>query len=101
MHPLARPNNGTSISKSPGVIGLRAGDRIVLQDGRRGTADEFLQDGDAYVSLDDGTCATVRWQQMQPETSPPVEVTVEEDLRWPQDFKYDSGQYVRTREPYE
>jgi hypothetical protein len=83
------------------VTGLRAGDRIITEDGRRGTADEFLPDGEAYVSFDNGTHATVRWAQIRPESGPPPEVVVEEDLRWPQDFRFDGHEYVRTREPYE
>lgn len=79
---------------------MKAGDRVVLSDGRRGRADEFLQDGEAYVTLDNGSCVTVRWQQMSPEKQLPPEVVVEEDLRWPNDFALDGNQYVRKREPY-
>jgi hypothetical protein len=101
MHPMARPGNNSGIMEKPGVYALRAGDRIISQDGRRGVADEFLQDGEAYVSFDDGTCACVRWQQISRESGPPPEVELREDLRWPQDFRYENGGYVRVREPWE
>lgn len=94
MHPLARPNNGTGLSVSPGKPGVQAGDRIILNDGRRGVADEFLHDGDAYVSLDDGVCATVRWNQISPEPGPPEGLEIPEDYVWPTDFTYDRGVYV-------
>lgn len=50
-----------------GAMGMLSGDRVVLPDGRTGIADEFLQDGDAYVTLDDGRHVTANWSQMRPE----------------------------------
>ena len=55
------PNNS-------GALGMKSGDRIrCLTTGRTGVADEFLQDGEAFVSWDDGTCATVKWTSIAPE----------------------------------
>jgi hypothetical protein len=51
-----------------GANGMKAGDRIIYDlDGRHGVADEFLYDGDAYVTFDDGTFATVKWNHLSPE----------------------------------
>lgn len=61
MHPLA-------IKGRNGACGMKAGDRVVYSiDGRRGVADEFLHDGDAFVSFDDGTHDTVKWNHLYPE----------------------------------
>jgi hypothetical protein len=60
-HPLALSNNS-------GAIGMKAGDRFVyLIDGRRGIADEFLHNGDAFVTFDDGSHETIKWNWMRPE----------------------------------
>ncbi len=62
MHPFAFSNNRS------GAFNLNAGDRFIYDiDGRRGVADEFLQDGDAYVTWDDGTYGMVKWNHMSPE----------------------------------
>lgn len=63
MHPSAFPNNRS------GAWMMRAGDRVVYQiDGRHGIADEFLPDGDAFVSFDDGSYGTVKWNHLAPES---------------------------------
>lgn len=63
MHPLALRDHRN------GANGMEAGDRIVyLIDGRHGVADEFLHDGDAFVTFDDGTYETVHWNHLRPET---------------------------------
>jgi hypothetical protein len=60
-HPLAFPNNRS------GAFSLNAGDRFVYDiDGRQGWADEFLQDGDALVTFDDGTHDIIKWARMSP-----------------------------------
>ena len=47
---------------------MKSGDRIIYTiDGRRGIADEFLHDGDAFVSFDDGERETVKWNHLVPE----------------------------------
>jgi hypothetical protein len=46
---------------------MQSGGRVIHLDGRRGVADEFLSDGDALVSWDDGTFDTVRWNSIRPE----------------------------------
>lgn len=62
-HPLSLMNPYASGS---GAYDMRAGDRIRLKsDGRTGIADEFLHDGDALISFDDGTFGTVRWNDLQ------------------------------------
>lgn len=61
MHPFAQTtfHNGAN--------GMKAGDRIRYTiDGRTGTADEFLSDGDTFVTWDDGTYDTVKWNHLEP-----------------------------------
>lgn len=59
MHPMARTGNRS------GAFDMNSGDRVVYRaDGRHGVADEFLHDGDAYVSFDDGTFETVKWNNL-------------------------------------
>lgn len=61
-HPMSVPNNRS------GAFFLSAGDRFVYDiDGRHGFADEFLHDGDALVTFDDGKHETVKWNNMSPE----------------------------------
>jgi hypothetical protein len=50
-----------------GAFDMQSGCRVIHLDGRRGVADEFLSDGDALVSWDDGTFDTVRWNSIRPE----------------------------------
>lgn len=65
-HPLA-----FSETKS-GANGMRSGDRVVyVIDGRHGIADEFLHDGDALVTFDDGKHEAVHWCHLMPERSLP------------------------------
>lgn len=62
-HPLSTMN---PYAHETGAYDMSAGDRICLKsDGREGVADEFLSDGDAFVSFDDGTFGTVRWNDLQ------------------------------------
>ncbi len=50
-----------------GVRGMQAGDRVCCTlDGRTGRADEFLSDGDAFVTWDDGAYDTVKWNYLVP-----------------------------------
>lgn len=59
MHPLAIKNDN-------GANGMKSGDRIIyIIDGRTGVADEFLHDGDAFVTFDDGQCETVKWHHLR------------------------------------
>lgn len=59
MHPLAWPDNRS------GAFDMRAGDRVVyVIDVRHGVADEFLRDGDAFVTFDDGSYETVKWNHL-------------------------------------
>lgn len=51
-----------------GAWNLKSGDRFIYDiDGRRGVAKEFLQDGEAFVTFDDGTSDTIKWNHMSPE----------------------------------
>jgi hypothetical protein len=60
-HPLAITGHQN------GARGMRAGERIVyILDGRTGTADEFLGDGDALITWDDGTSGIVKWNHLEP-----------------------------------
>ncbi len=62
MHPLALKDHPN------GARGMKAGDRVrYILDGRTGVADEFLSDGDAFVTWDDGTFDTVHWNHLEPE----------------------------------
>lgn len=62
MHPLATKGHRN------GANGMKAGDRVKYTiDGRVGVADEFLSDGDAFVTWDDGTFETVKWNHLVPE----------------------------------
>ena len=55
-HPLALPGNRS------GAYDMTAGDRVVdTLSGRRGVADEFLHDGEALISWDDGSFGAVHW----------------------------------------
>lgn len=64
MHPFAFKDNRS------GACGMKAGDRVTYSiDGRSGVADEFLHDGDAFVSFDDGKFETVKWNHLVPEPS--------------------------------
>ncbi len=77
IHPFAFENNKS------GACGMKAGDRIVyVIDGRHGVADEFLQDGDAFVTWDDGTFGTVKWNNLYPE---PVDY---KDISMPRKWTY-------------
>jgi hypothetical protein len=61
MHPLALTGHPN------GANGMKAGDRILYTiDGRTGIADEFLPDGDAFVTWDDGSYETVHWNHLLP-----------------------------------
>lgn len=62
-HPAAWPGNRS------GAFDLSSGDRFVYDiDGRHGWADEFLHDGEALVTFDDGEHATIKWNLMSPES---------------------------------
>ena len=62
MHPFAQPD------KRNGALGMKAGDRVRYRlDGRTGVADEFLHDGDAFITWDDGTYGTVHWNHLEKE----------------------------------
>lgn len=96
MHPMARPGTNDKLN------GISPGERFVMPDGRRGTLDQAIENGArGFATLDDGNHVLVDVMQAKPEAGPPEGVTLEEDLRWPQDFRWERGQYVRTREPYE
>lgn len=61
-HPLA------FVPNKSGAYDMKAGDRVIyILNGRRGVADEFLQDGDTYITWDDGTFGTVKWRLLIPE----------------------------------
>jgi hypothetical protein len=60
MHPFA-------IAGRNGACGMNAGDRVRCTiDGKTGVADEFLSDGDTFVTWDDGSFGTVKWKNLQP-----------------------------------
>lgn len=62
LHPFAFSGNKS------GAFNMRAGDRVIYEiDGRHGRADEFLSDGDAFVTFDDGSYETVKWNNLRKE----------------------------------
>lgn len=66
-HPLAFPR-GTNGGTNKYGQRMEAGCRIRNPfSGKVGVADEFLQDGDTYVTYDDGTYDTVKWYHLEPE----------------------------------
>lgn len=61
MHPLARPGNKS------GALGVKSGDRVRhVKHGGEGVADEFLSDGDVFVTWDTGHHDTVKWDAIAP-----------------------------------
>jgi NOL1/NOP2/fmu family ribosome biogenesis protein len=48
-----------------GAFDMKEGDRVRYIDGRIGVADEFLQDGDALVTWEDGSSGTVKWNNLR------------------------------------
>jgi hypothetical protein len=76
MHPLAIKNSSGGNSGAWNEV--RAGDHVIyLIDGRKGTLDECLHDGDAFVTWDDGTFGVVKWHNL----APSIKVKVTGD-RW-------------------
>lgn len=62
------PHPHAIIPNRSGAFCLNSGDRFIYDiDGRCGWADEFLHDGDAFVTFDDGTHETIKWNLMSPE----------------------------------
>jgi hypothetical protein len=58
-HPLALTDHPN------GANGMKAGDHVRYTiDGRTGVADEFLPDGDAFITWDDGSYGTVHWNHL-------------------------------------
>lgn len=63
MHPFAQQHHRS------GACGMKSGDRVVYTiDGRHGVADEFLHDGEAFVTFDDGSHETVKWNHLKLES---------------------------------
>jgi hypothetical protein len=61
MHPFALTGHRN------GANGMKAGDRVQhVINGRTGIVDEFLHDGDAFVTWDDDTYAIVKWNNLVP-----------------------------------
>lgn len=64
-HPFAIKNQSGGNSGAWNEV--HAGDHIIyLIDGKTGTLDECLYDGDAFVSWDDGSFGTVKWHHLAP-----------------------------------
>ena len=75
-HPFAIAPHGT------GGNGVNSGERFVyLIDGRRGRLDEALQDGDAYVTWDDGTYGEIKWNHIAPELTVDAIAAEQEAIR--------------------
>jgi hypothetical protein len=68
MHPFAIGNYRSGCDCGFGLH-LSTGDRFVYAiDMRTGVADEFLHDGDAFVTWDDSLFGTIKWNYMWPDT---------------------------------
>ena len=62
-----KPHPHSFLERSSGAHGIKAGDVVVYSiDGRECRADEFLHDGDAFVTWSDGTYGTVHWNHLRP-----------------------------------
>lgn len=56
-----------AVDRRSGANGMKEGDRVIYDiDGRHGVAGEFLQDGDCYVTFDDGAGENVKWNNLTP-----------------------------------
>src|ERR1700726_1906267 len=65
MHPFAF--EGKSGGNSGAWNEVHAGDHVIsLITGKTGKLDECLQDGDAYVTWDDGSFAAAKWNHLAP-----------------------------------
>ena len=63
MHPMALPNSSGFTDGND--VSVKSGDRVQYRFGlRTGVLDEALQDGDAFVTWDDGTYGTVKWHHL-------------------------------------
>lgn len=62
-HPMAFPNTGGFEDRNGNDV--KAGDKVLyLINGRKATLDEALQDGDAYVTYEDGTHGNIKWNHL-------------------------------------
>lgn len=63
-----RPCPEKDPTKKNGANGMHPGDRVIYTiTGRHGTAGEVLQDGDVFVTFDDGSGDYVKWNHIVPE----------------------------------
>jgi len=74
----SNPPNETTTNPNPhpfarsgilsGALGMKSGCRFIsATDGRHGWADEFIRDGYALVTFDDGAHEEIKWTLMSPE----------------------------------
>jgi hypothetical protein len=62
-----KPHPVACVGHRSGAFGMKSGDVVVYSiDGRECRADEFLHDGDAFVTWADGTHGTVHWNHLRP-----------------------------------
>ena len=67
MEKKHNPRHPFALRGRSGAMGMKAGDRVRLKiDGRTGVADEFLHDGDTFMSWDDGSFGTYKWNNLEP-----------------------------------
>ena len=65
MHPLAFEENKSAFTRYRTGERFQTGDKIRhAKDGRTGTLDEVLHDGEAFVTWDDGTYDTLKWEEI-------------------------------------
>lgn len=65
-HPMAFPGGINGGTNKHGQR-MSAGDRVRNPfNGKTGIADEFLQDGDTYITYDDGIFDNVKWYHLEP-----------------------------------
>lgn len=58
-HPMAMVPNQNSGN------GIGYQDRFIASDGRHGRMDEALHDGEAFVTMDDGSHEIMNWHQLR------------------------------------
>jgi len=65
-HPMSFPNGHNGGTNKHGQQ-MKAGDRVRNPfNNKVGIANEFLQDGDTYITYDDGTFDNVKWYHLEP-----------------------------------
>lgn len=66
--------HGMAFESDTGAYNMKSGDILLhIASGRLCRADEFLSDGEAFVTFPDGNHATVKWLDLQELPPSPIE----------------------------